>query len=306
MSANRPRPTRKRPAEEPRRTGVSLAVSVVLHALVAAMVLQALMNPGRIASWLGPSSDSDPGERIVFVQPPPAPPAPAEGSIGGSAAAADEEDEEDVAAPERGRLVAPSEVPTTIPAPAPGVPAGVPGGVRGGVPGGTGRAAPTRGLVPSYSDPRLWGSVQAAPSAPRTTAQTIDSLIGRDLQGYRDSLVRAAEARDPADWTVGSDGNKWGIDPGFIRLGKVSIPTAVLGLLPLNAQANPMSIERDRSLGAIRRQIDAVDRRQQANTSLKSQAQEIRARTDRERELRRQRERAKNAPPVVAEPPDGQ
>src|SRR5690606_40254159 len=101
---------------------------------------------------------------------PPAPPAPAEGSIGGSAAAADEEDEEDVAAPERGRLVAPSEVPTTIPAPAPGVPAGVPGGVRGGVPVGTGRAAPTRGLVPSYSDPRLWVAVHSVPAATRTTA----------------------------------------------------------------------------------------------------------------------------------------
>jgi hypothetical protein len=304
MSANRPRTPRKRPGEEPRRNGVSLAVSIVLHAIVAVMVLQALMNPGRIASWLRTAPSTDPAERIVYVAPPSLP--PAAGSPAGTEGPAedDEEDEDDVAPPEAGQLVAPSEVPTGIPAPAPGAPAGTPGGVRGGVPGGTGRGTPTDGLVPRYTDPRLWGPVQPAPSEPRTTAQTIDSLIGRDLQSYRDSLMRAAEGRQPGDWTFGSDGNKWGIDPNFIRLGKVSIPTAVLGLLPLNAQGNPIDIERDRSLGAIRRQIDAVDRRQQANTSLKSQAQEIRARRDRERELRRQRERAKNAP-VVAEPPDG-
>src|SRR5690606_35935736 len=202
-------------------------------------------------------------------------------------------------------LVAPDEVPTGIPAPPAGAPAGATDGVRGGVRGGTGRGTATEGLTPSYTDPRLWGRVEPAPSAPRTTAETIDSLIGRDLNAYRDSVRRAAAvARQPGDWTIDRDGEKWGIDPQYFRLGKFSIPTAVLGLLPLNVQGNPVAMERDRSMGEIRRQIDAVDRRQQVNTTLKSQAQEIRARADRERELRRQRERVKSQP-VVAEPPDG-
>src|SRR5690606_41888676 len=99
-------------------------------------------------------------------------------------------------------------------------------------------------------------------------------------------------------------GQKWGIDPQYIRLGRFSIPTAVLGLLPLNVQGNPVAIERDRSMGEIRRQIDAVDRIQNVNSDLRSQANEIRAREDRERELRRRREEAKAVPPPVAsEPP---
>jgi hypothetical protein len=38
-------------------------------------------------------------------------------------------------------------------------------------------------------------------------------------------------------------------------LGPVSIPTALLALLPLNIQGNPMTMERDRAYAAMRRDI---------------------------------------------------
>lgn len=290
---------------EPRRPIASLAVSLLLNGALVALLVQALVDPSRLREWWSAPRPAEPEERVVYVQPP-QPPAAA-GVRGGVASPPDDEDE--APAPERMGvpLVAPTEVPTGIPAPPPGAPAGAPDGVPGGVPGGAGRGSPVQGLQPSYTDPRLWGQVQPAPSERRTTAQTVDSIITRDLEGYRDSLRRAAEARQPGDWTFDRGGQKWGIDPQYIRLGKVSIPTAILGLLPLNAQGNPMGIERDRALGATRRQIDNVERWQNANANLRDQAREIRERTDRERALRRERERIKRGePPVASEPPDGQ
>lgn len=294
-----PRPyPRPRSSEGARRNGASIAVALLVHAVVMLMVAQAIMQPARIMGWLGIADPRDPSERVVYVEPLPADPIPV-GVPGAPPPAAGDPStaEPPTDAPP---LVAPREIPVGIPDPEPGPPDATPGGV----PGGTGRGAPTQGLVPRYTDPRLWGEVPEPAATPRTTAETIDSIVGRDLRSYQDSLRRAAEARRPGDWTIDRDGQKWGIDPQFIRLGRFSIPTAVLGLLPLNAQGNPVAIERDRSMGEIRRQIDAVDRMQNVNADLRSQANEIRARADRERELRRQREEAKSSPPPVAsEPP---
>ena len=39
------------------------------------------------------------------------------------------------------------------------------------------------------------------------------------------------------DWTVGKDGQKYGIDQQYIRLGRFQIPTALLALLPINQHA---------------------------------------------------------------------
>lgn len=290
---------RPRSGEGTRRNGASIAVALVVHVAVLLLVAQALMHPSRIIGWLSVPTRTDPAERVVYVRTPDQPPPPAPVGVPGAPprAAGEPSSEPPPAAPP---LVAPTEVPVGIPEPAPAPPDATPGGV----PGGTGRGAATRGLVPQYTDPRLWGETPEPAATPRTPAQTIDSLIGRDLRSYQDSLRRAAEVRRPGDWTVDRDGQKWGIDPQYIRLGRFSIPTAVLGLLPLNVQGNPVAIERDRSMGEIRRQIDAVDRIQNVNSDLRSQANEIRARADRERELRRQREEAKAPPPPVAsEPP---
>jgi hypothetical protein len=73
-------------------------------------------------------------------------------------------------------------------------------------------------------------------------AERTDSAVKAAFGIFVDS-VRMAEAnkgRAPGDWTFkDKNGRTWGWDPSGIRLGKVTIPQAVLALLPLNVQANP-------------------------------------------------------------------
>jgi len=57
------------------------------------------------------------------------------------------------------------------------------------------------------------------------------------------------------DWTVEKNGKKYGIDQQYIRLGKFSIPTALLALLPFNAQTNPTVADRNRQQMAMRMDI---------------------------------------------------
>jgi hypothetical protein len=80
-------------------------------------------------------------------------------------------------------------------------------------------------------------------------------LIAEGIRPYNDSVGKAAERRDPTDWTVEKGGYKWGIDRRAIRLGPVSIPTALLALLPLNLQGNPITMDRDRAYAAMHRDI---------------------------------------------------
>jgi hypothetical protein len=150
------------------------------------------------------------------------------------------------------RVVAPNVVPEGIPAPKATVTAPE---AKGGTGPLVGTGGPARGVRPSYSDPRLWGPPQKIIAPPPTVAETIDALIAEGIRPYNDSLAKAAERRDPTDWTVEKGGYKWGIDKRAIRLGPVSIPTALLALLPLNLQGNPMTMERDRTYAAMRRDI---------------------------------------------------
>jgi hypothetical protein len=86
----------------------------------------------------------------------------------------------------------------------------------------------------------------------------LDSAIGARVMAYRDSVATYAiqpNKFERGDWTVGKDGNKYGIDKQFIRLGKFSIPTALLGLLPMNQQGNPIAYEREKRLAMMRNEI---------------------------------------------------
>ena len=113
----------------------------------------------------------------------------------------------------------------------------------------------TRGIRPTYSDPRLWQPPAKIVAPPKSVIETIDGLIAEGIKPYNDSVAMVAERRDPTDWTVEKGGYKWGIDKRAIRLGPVSIPTALLALLPLNLQGNPMTMDRDRTYAAMYRDI---------------------------------------------------
>ncbi|MHB1223033.1 MAG: hypothetical protein ACYC2G_03145, partial [Gemmatimonadaceae bacterium] len=116
----------------------------------------------------------------------------------------------------------------------------------------------------------------------------------------RDSAAVEAGRRRPGDWTFERGGQKYGIDERYIRLGKFSLPTAVLGFLPLNQQANPTRLDEGRRLSGVRKEIDEQALRRRNDTDFKDVVKSIRERKDRERTARRAAEAAAaagSAPP---------
>ena len=123
-------------------------------------------------------------------------------------------------------------------------------------------------------------------------AEKLDSLIASDLVSVRDSMAAVAAQRKPGDWTFERNGRTYGIDQRFIHLGKFSLPTAVLGMLPLNQQANPSELERSRRLGPEFGESRAQGVRRAADEDFKDVVKSIRARKERERNERRSRHAA--------------
>lgn len=254
------------------RGGGSLALSVVLHIALGAAILQALLHPYQFP---GKSARSDAvrAERIGFLRLPT--------SVAKSAATPavpGGDGREGRAQRVVPRLVAPLIVPTGIPAPqVTALPKSEGSGplVAGG--------GPVRGITPSYSDPRLWQSPQAIPTAPKTASQRLDSVIVAALQPYVDSVASRSGDREPGDWTFEKNGQKYGIDRKFIRLGPVSIPTALLAMLPLNVQGNPTQAEREKTLSALNRDITYHANRGMNEVDFKKAVRSIRERKERER-----------------------
>jgi hypothetical protein len=177
-------------------------------------------------------------------------------------------------------VVAPAAVPTTIPAEV-GPPKKTTDEEGTGPLVGVG--GPTRGVRPQYSDPRVWEPPGPVVSTPKTVAQTIDSLIADAIAPYNDSVAAAAQRRDPTDWTVEKGGYKWGIDRRAIRLGPVSIPTALLAMLPLNIAGNPTTIQRDRAFAAMNSDIQWHARQAINEADFMKAVRSIRERKERER-----------------------
>ncbi len=197
-------------------------------------------------------------------------------------------------------VAAPSEVPTGIPA-APSRPAQPAGGVGPLVGGG----GPTQGIRPSFTDPRLWVSPAddiEAPMIPLTRADSLEMILHATAAAFLDSMRRATPeaGRAPGDWTFTRNGKKYGIDPRFIRVGDFSIPTAVLALLPMNQQANPIATERARRLSSMRSEIMEQADRRQRDDDFYAAVRALRERKERERKAAE--DAAKAATPTTARP----
>jgi hypothetical protein len=264
----------RRVASEPtttkRRLSPAFLVSLGVHVVVVIALMQMLILDGDFPAKPNKSSASR-EERVGFMTlPRPAVTTPTAGRSGGDGR------------PERSReikVVAPTAVPTTIPAPSPAAKATDDEGVGPIV--GTG--GPSRGIRPQYSDPRVWEPPGIVVSPPKTVAETIDSIIGVAIAPYNDSVAAAAQKRDPTDWTVEKGGYKWGIDKRAIRLGPVSIPTALLALLPLNLQGNPITMQRERSYAAMNQDIAWHARQAINEADFMKAVRSIRERKERER-----------------------
>ena len=272
----------------PRRLRAT-ALSVGVHLLLAAGLWQALQFP-RVIDFLNPRGPANPlPERLQFLtvssrsvasgirtaeQPqngetaPPRPVSPPEAAK---------------PSPPSAPLSAPPQVPTSLP-PA-GGPVRIEGPTSGPLVGGLGAV---RGVQPGYTEPRIWIESPAV-SAPALEGEAkLDSAVTAFITAYRDSV--AANTYQPnkyerGDWTYTTkDGKKYGIDQRFIRLGKVSIPTALLGLLPMNQiQGNPIAYERQKRLDAMRVEIIAQAQQAMNEEEFRHAVKQIRERKDRER-----------------------
>ncbi len=168
-----------------------------------------------------------------------------------------------------------------------------------------------RGVRPDYTDARVWEGPAGRGGPPgRTGAENLDSIIRFAITSVRDSVDSLARAqgrydRAGGDWTkTGKDGEKWGWDQKGIRLGKVTIPNALLALLPLNSataarvSGNPTRIEADRRLAASRADILRISERSLGDSEFRRINTELRDRREKERRDRLRAPSAAVASPV--------
>jgi hypothetical protein len=229
-------------ASKKRRLSPSFLVSVGVHTVVAIALMRMLILNGDFASK--PKSQTSREQRVGFVRLSPGVKTPTPARSGGDGRPATSR---------AIHVVAPSSVPTTIPAPAPVVTKTADAEGLGPI---IGTGGPSRGIRPQYSDPRVWEPPGKIVGTPKTVAQAIDSIIVDAIAPYNDSVAAAAQRRDPTDWTIKKGGYKWGMDSRAIRLGPLSIPTALLAMLPLNITGNPQAYERNRAYAAMNRDIN--------------------------------------------------
>jgi hypothetical protein len=215
------------------RSRASLFISLGIHSVVAVALVNIVFRYDLGTRSTFERSERSTPERLRYIR------VVAEPSAGGRATATQATSGPAATV----RLRPPTRVPVGIPQRPPGSAAAAPG-VEDRA-GGAGRGTdvtPATGVQPSYTDPRLWPEPGPFVPVPKTSAQRTDSAVKAAFGIFIDSM-RTAEAnkgRAPGDWTFkDKKGGKWGWDQAGIRLGRVTIPQAVLSLLPLNVQTNP-------------------------------------------------------------------
>lgn len=305
------RHNRPDPAEGAGRSARVTALSMVLHVVLVFVLFRALQSTGAIQRIFvrADRPEKPVAERLTYVAVSPArtvtpprevTPAPARAGREGSAQAGRTVGPD---TPGGGTvpavpLAAPAQVPAGVPAPGRGF--DVNAGTPASGPLASGRGA-VKGLQPGYVDPRLWPAAPRLEYAPKSDEERLDSAVVTSIMRHRDSL--AAIAYEPnkferGDWTYETkDGKKFGIDQQFIRLGKFSIPTALLGLLPFNqVQGNPIENDRQARLAAMRADIVRGAQAAMNEEEFRQAVKKIRARKDKERAEAEARKKVESKP----------
>ena len=263
----------------------ALAVSIALHVVLGAALIRVLLMPYALGGWLRLSKASKPQvEHLQYVALPPAPPPP-------PASARPVPPPAHVTPPPSGptTVVAPKSVPTNVPA-APAKPA-QPAEVEGvGPVAATG--GPASGARTEYHGPQIW--VPAAPPGtgekPRSMVAQLDSAAHAMTGRYNDSIMALGPQRQPGDWTKTIGGKKWGIDPQYIHLGPVSIPTAILAALPLNNfTGNPIEGANERAINYRSADIAFQRNKQLDDEEFNKAVKDERLRKEREHEQQQQK-----------------
>ena len=268
------------------RSSVGFATSVVVHVVLVLTLVRLLLVPN---GWLSQLSEkSPPIEHIgVITLPRSDKPQPLPPKSGG-----DNRPDHANPTPVPPPIVAPTSVPTII---APPSKESVTPRVESGAGPLIGGGGPTRGISPYYSDPRLWVLPGPVVSAPLTPRQRMDSVIATNFGALQDSIDAIPKERAAGDWTVKKGGKTYGIDPRYIHLGNISIPTALLALLPINLTSNPTTYQKSQQLGLVRREIQEQAARMGRDDDFKAAVKALRERKDKERNDKK----AADAPAIV-------
>ena len=260
-----------------------LAVSIAVHVILVFALVRFLISPSAFTMIFGRARSPEvPAERIGFLRLPKSTGPAVQGRSGGDNRPASD-------APRR-PLVAPSVVPSALP-PTP-APTTTPAERESGSGPLVGSGGPARGIRPTYTDPRVWAAPGDIVAAPKSAKEKLDSAIVSIIAPYNDSIAARAGGREPGDWTFEKDGRKYGIDSKYIRLGKVSIPTAVLALLPINTTGNPTVNDRNRLQNQMRADIFWNAQRGMNEADFKKAVRSIRERKEREREAEKKARQA--------------
>ncbi len=149
----------------------------------------------------------------------------------------------------------------------------------------------TRRLIgPAYGDGTMWGTplevevVEGAAWGPMETELAV--LVAEMLDSVMvDSMIRMGIP----SWTFNAGGYQWGVDPKFIHLGPIKIPTVLLGLLPLPATGSYQQAEQARWLADVRDQILRQSQRMADLETFKGYIKDMEERTRRERDEERRK-----------------
>lgn len=185
-----------------------------------------------------------------------------------------EEEEETAPSPE-------SEIPGPVPPPVrPGSPTGQPAaGELDRTPGRSrsGRTAAEQ-LLPQMVDPRLWQGVDSELTQLTEEERALLRLHAL-FRTANDSAALAEEAaRRATDWsTTDEEGNRWGVSPGQIHLGKFSLP------LPFHFTPPPGRRDQAAQRAWEWEQLQQGAASGRAWENFNTRAREIRERRDRER-----------------------
>ena len=211
--ARRPYP-KPADAQGRRRLSGPAIISIVLHVVVGIALLRILLVPYPFTSLFSSKEKPVEPERISSSRPT----SFDDEHAGQERRKRTMNDEARTPRP----IVAPTEVPSTLPPVAPAAP---PPATEDEANGPLiGRGGATRGIRPSYSDPRIWVPPAPVVSAPKSAHERMDSVVTADIERARDSAAAVAYSPNKferGDWTVEKNGKKYGIDNQYIRLGKV-------------------------------------------------------------------------------------
>lgn len=135
-------------------------------------------------------------------------------------------------------------------------------------------------LRPRMADPRLWTRPELPPPEEPSDIEVVRARIARRIQEWNDSVAaEAGRAADAMDWTVkDGEGKRWGISPGKIHLGDLTIP------VPVNIGGGP-SPQREKAEERASRdkEVAAQAERAAADENREERVRAIRERKDQER-----------------------